>query len=220
MQLSDTAPPYVVLEEAPGACVGGRPSGDQLARGERGCGSGTCGGDGGGGGAGGDDDDDGSGSTGNGSSGSDDDSSDDQHPEAPEHALSLWDASKANPHARFVQQLVDAGADVNARDANAWTPLHVAAYYGQEDVCNVLVRAAGVDLDCRNKHEETPLHLAAKWPHDKAAEALCAGGADPNAVSRRGRTPLHTAALFARRAVVERLVAAGASQEARMRAEK
>lgn len=126
-----------------------------------------------------------------------------------EPKLSLWDASRANPHAGVLMELIQHGADVNARDANGWCPLHVASYYGQEDVVDVLTRVSGVDIDARNKHGETALHLAAKWPHDKAAELLCKAGADPNARNKRGRTPLHTAALFARRTVLEKLIAAG-----------
>ena len=135
--------------------------------------------------------------------------SEDSQEQEPELSLSLWDASKHNPHSQLVRSLIASGADVNAMDANSWTPLHTAAYWGQEDVCDVLVHAPGVNLEARNKHGETPLHLAAKWPHDKAADALVRGGSDPNARNRRGRTPLHTAALFARRTVLERLIAAG-----------
>lgn len=107
-----------------------------------------------------------------------------------------------------VQQLINHGADVNASDNNGWTPLHTAAYHGQEEIVRILL-AANSDVNARNKSEETPLHLAAKWPQDRVVEALLAGGADLSARNKRGRTPAHVAALFNRHAILDRLLNAG-----------
>ncbi|KAG2500637.1 hypothetical protein HYH03_001404 [Edaphochlamys debaryana] len=113
-----------------------------------------------------------------------------------------------------VQQLISHGADVNAPDNNGWTPLHTAAYHGQEEIVRILL-ANKANVNARNKSDETPLHLAAKWPQDRVVEALLAGGADLSARNKRGRTPAHVAALFNRHAILDRLLNAGADVSAR-----
>ena len=35
--------------------------------------------------------------------------------------------------------LLEAGADINARDFDLWTPLHAAAHWGQEESCKILM---------------------------------------------------------------------------------
>jgi len=62
-------------------------------------------------------------------------------------------------HAPIVSLLIDAGADVNARNQNDhWgdTPLHAAAHGNQRAVAEILI-ACGADLQTQNPSGKTPL---------------------------------------------------------------
>jgi uncharacterized protein len=69
---------------------------------------------------------------------------------------------------------------VNAYSYDGWTPLHLAAFFGQLDAVRVLL-AAGADVHAvsRNSLENTPLHAATAGRHSDVALALFEAGADP-----------------------------------------
>jgi hypothetical protein len=97
-----------------------------------------------------------------------------------------------------VRKLLDAGADVNVKNANTgrlqYTPLHWAAYYGHLEIAELLI-SRGADLDAEDPDYSTPLYLAAEQGHPKVVEFLISKGAEVNVKSSRwGYTPLHRAA--------------------------
>ena len=97
----------------------------------------------------------------------------------PEADRTLLDAvEKGNIEA--VKQHIAAGANVNAKTRNAWTPLHGAAEGGHGEIVELLI-AAGADLEAKNKLGWTPLHHAALRGHKEVAEVLIAKGVDVNA---------------------------------------
>lgn len=91
----------------------------------------------------------------------------------------------------LVGKLLEAGADVDARDAIGMTPLHVAADQCCPENLEELLGFSPA-LEARDQDGRTALHLAA-WHTPAAVGPLLAAGANAKAEDRYGRTPLHAA---------------------------
>ncbi len=111
----------------------------------------------------------------------------------PKPAVDIWTAA-AKGDMPLIKQNLDAGTDINARDAaGGSTPLMVAALFGQTEAAQLLIQK-GAKLDARNNDGATALHLAAFFCQRETAEFLLAKGADVTAKNHRGETPLDTVA--------------------------
>jgi ankyrin repeat protein len=104
------------------------------------------------------------------------------------------------------------GNDINEKDDQNQTPLHVAAYYGREAMLMILVKH-GAYIDPKDTNGMTPLHLVAnkKDPSTQAAilkiiERLVTFGGNINAQMKDGSTPLHLACQAGNLAVAKLLV--------------
>lgn len=86
------------------------------------------------------------------------------------------------------------GAMVNSYAYDGWTPLHLAAFFGNLDAARVLLDAgADVHAVSRNGLANTPLHAATAGKHREIALLLIEKGANPRAVDAGGYTPLEIA---------------------------
>uniref|UniRef100_A0A669E903 Ankyrin 3 n=1 Tax=Oreochromis niloticus TaxID=8128 RepID=A0A669E903_ORENI len=108
----------------------------------------------------------------------------------------------------------DHNADVESKvsknaDASGFTPLHIAAHYGNINVATLLLnRGAAVDFMARN--DITPLHVAAKRGNSNMVKLLLDRGAKIDAKTKDGLTPLHCGARSGHEQVVEILLDRGA----------
>ncbi|XP_037388817.1 ankyrin-2 isoform X2 [Pygocentrus nattereri] len=92
---------------------------------------------------------------------------------------------------------------------SGFTPLHIAAHYGNVNVSTLLLnRGAAVDFTARNGI--TPLHVASKRGNTNMVALLLDRGAQIDAKTRDGLTPLHCAARSGHDSAVEILLERGA----------
>lgn len=91
--------------------------------------------------------------------------------------------------ADVVEDLVERGADVDARDESGYTALMYAANAGELPSVECLLDY-GADVNARDAEQSTPLMFAAQHGHDEVVRRLLAAGADVKARGDHGRTAL------------------------------
>jgi uncharacterized protein len=131
-------------------------------------------------------------------------------------------------HRDIVNVLLDAGAELDVFAAAAigrinelksaigdprnvgryaydgWTPLHLAAFFGQIGAVRLLLDSgADVNAVSQNSLANTPLHAATAGKHGDVALLLFTNGADSHAIDAGGYTPLQIASQNQLNAVVE-----------------
>ncbi len=100
--------------------------------------------------------------------------------------------------ARIAKLLLDYKADVDSRNRNRETPLHIAVSHGPNvearKQCHqvaLLLLASGAAPNAESSYNRTPLHRAARAGRSVSVLALIKYGARVNAKDKRGDTPLH-----------------------------
>lgn len=109
--------------------------------------------------------------------------------------------------------LLDRGeAGLQDLSPDGWTPLHLAAFFGNRETAEMLIdRGADTAARSRNEIGNTPLHAAVAGGRALLVELLVERGADVNAVAN-GLRPLDIAAGREDQEMVGYLVAHGAER--------
>ena len=120
-------------------------------------------------------------------------------------------------HLDVAMTLVAAGANVNLRQTDGGSPLHIAMKNASGVGASIvkLLLSHNADVNARDNDGATPLLsglTASPASRDRAAfEALLAKGAKPNLADNRGGAPLHVAAMLPSDFYTEKLLTAGAN---------
>lgn len=73
---------------------------------------------------------------------------------------------------KIVKLLLEANADVDAKDSDGRTPMHYAVKYFNSDARELLLREGNPDVGIRDVNGDCPLQTAANWPNLEAVHAL------------------------------------------------
>jgi uncharacterized protein len=135
---------------------------------------------------------------------------------ATEPELDLFDAAGLGRPDRLADLLSADPALASAFASDGFTPLHLAAFFGQVEAARLLLaHSAPPNVASRNALKVMPLHSAAAGSNVAVASLLVAAGADVNAVQPHGYRPLHAAAQNGTAELIDLLLAAGADPAAR-----
>jgi len=88
-----------------------------------------------------------------------------------------------------VRDLLQAGANVEYKNKDGMTPLHIACEKNHTSITRMLIKA-GANVNAKDNGGKTPLHLACEKNHKYIAEILITAHANVNAQDDDGRTPL------------------------------
>ena len=102
----------------------------------------------------------------------------------------------------------------NPKENNHYTPINVAAYYGQPSLVDVLIRR-GALIEIPDVDGHTPLINAARKGHTECVEILLKNGAKVDVFDKKGNCALHYAAAGCYHLIAQALLRAGANVNAR-----
>ncbi|CAH2043055.1 unnamed protein product, partial [Iphiclides podalirius] len=117
-------------------------------------------------------------------------------------------------YSRCAALLGRGGAELRARNAAGFAPLHLACQNGHNQTCRELL-LAGAQPDLQNNYGDTSLHTAARYGHAGVTRILISAQCKVSEQNKNGDTALHIAAAMGRRKLTRILLEAGCDKSLR-----
>lgn len=114
----------------------------------------------------------------------------------------LYRASGNPVNIQCLKNLINAGAYMEARNADGWTALHYYVCREWIEGVKVLING-GAFIDAKTNVGRTSLYYAAQYGHTEVVKILLGAGASKEALDNNGRTPWDTAKPQVKKAVPE-----------------
>lgn len=89
-------------------------------------------------------------------------------------------------HDECFDYFIERGDDVNQKNIDNNTPLHMVASFSKAKYMSVLIEK-GADIHARNSSGCTPLHLASLFRNKECIDLLLEAGSNVNAVNKFGK---------------------------------
>ncbi|EAY16408.1 ankyrin repeat protein, putative [Trichomonas vaginalis G3] len=131
-----------------------------------------------------------------------------------EHQGSALHKAAEYHYTEILDIFVRHGADIDIKDFDNQTPLHISVKESDLESIKFLV-SHGADVNAEDNHGNSPLHAAANGRNKMIAMLFISHGADVNAKDDEGITPLHCAAKSNRKEIAEILISHGADINAK-----
>ena len=117
--------------------------------------------------------------------------------------FACWDGGRLDN----MKTLIQYGADINARDINGETLLHLASRYTEQEIVEFLLKSNQISVNATNNTQATPLMFACfNGGRLDNMKTLIQYGADISARDINGETLLHFASRYAEQEIVEFLL--------------
>lgn len=112
-------------------------------------------------------------------------------------------------HVEIFKLLLEYDFDVNHKNNNGFTSLHIASEKGNLEIINMLIDK-GALLNIKTRFGDTPLHYAIQNEHEDASKLLIDKGADVNSVDNKNVYPIHRAINISSLSIIKHLIEHGA----------
>ena len=99
-----------------------------------------------------------------------------------------WMAAARMGDIKLLELYFSEGVDVNDKEPNGFSALHIAALYNNVDLARHLI-SIGASAKSTNNWNDTPLHRAATCGYAEMCKLLLEAGADPDFEDWRNKTP-------------------------------